>query len=102
MGSVMSRRLRRLEAARQQGRPQYLFILPKPIQSEDEWLLKHAPQHEQWRQEERKRVGPTQEVIYPDTPNSFVWWIETVPIKDTGRLHELLEMGGKIYGLRGE
>ena len=65
----------------------FIIVAPPSIHDAEEWLRQYAPQHQEWRDERwRQRLGPTEEVIYPDRPGGYVWRREEVPVGDPARL----------------
>ena len=59
MASVLSHRLRRLEGKLRPDGIQYIIVAPPSIQTRRNGLREYAPQYKEWREERRKRMGPT-------------------------------------------
>jgi hypothetical protein len=96
MSATLSRRLAKLEKTSAARRRCHIIVAPPSIHDEEEWLREYAPQYKEWREERKQRMGPTVEVIYPDRAGGYVWRREEVPVGDATRLHELLEIGGRV------
>jgi hypothetical protein len=96
MSAALSRRLAKLEKANAARGHCKIILAPPPIHGEEQWLREHAPQHAEWREERKQRMGPTLEVIYPDRPGGYVWRREEVRVADAIRLQDLLKIGGRL------
>jgi hypothetical protein len=88
MSAALSRRLAKLEKTGAARGRCHIIVAPPLIHDEEEWLREYAPQYKEWRDERKLRLGPTEEVIYPDRPGGYVWRREEVPIGDVARLRE--------------
>ena len=96
MSAALSRRLAKLEKTSAARGHCHIIVAPPSIHDEEEWLREYAPQYQEWRDERKQRLGPTEEVIYPDRAGGYVWRREEIPVRDAARLHELLEIGGRV------
>jgi hypothetical protein len=96
MSVALSRRLAKLEKTSAARGHCHIIVAPPSIHDEEVWLREYAPQHQEWRDERKQRLGPTVEVIYPDRPDGYVWRREEVPVGDAVRLQELLKIGGRV------
>ncbi len=96
MSVALSRRLAKLEKTGAAKEQCHIIVAPPLIHDAEEWLREYAPQHQEWRDERKQRLGPTVEVIYPDRPDGYVWRREEIPVRDASRLQELLETGGRV------
>ena len=96
MSAALSRRLAKLEKTSAARGRCHIIVAPPSIHDEEQWLREYAPQYQEWREERKQRLGPTQAVIYPSSPSSYVWHREQVPVGDATRVHELQRIGGRV------
>jgi hypothetical protein len=96
MSAALSRRLAKLEKTSAARGHCHIIVAPPSIHDEEEWLREYAPQHQAWRDERKQRMGPTEEVMYPDRPGSYVWRRVEVSVGDATRLDELLVIGDRV------
>jgi hypothetical protein len=92
----LSRRLAKLEKTSAAREHCNIIVAPPSIHDAEEWLREYAPQYKEWREERKQRLGPTEEVVYPDRAGGYVWRREEVPVGVATRHHELQETGGRV------